>query len=233
MLMVVLRYSEERNPGMCPKARMCFVLASLLLLVATVATAQPKWTMKTKLVIVDSCPIACPCLFGEEGHHGHCRFVGAAHVVEGDYEGTSLAGVKWGMLGEFTGKAREPEYRYSAFYIDSAASAKQKEAMRAILSGAPFSTLGDQLGIKEAAISLTKTEGDRYTLKIGDLGEFSVVPVYGNNPDTPLKISNPVYPFPTDEVTIGAATGSFSDHGKDLDLESNSGEISTFTLTGE
>ena len=218
---------------MCRKPRMYFVLVSLLLLVATLATAQPKWTMKTELVIVDSCPIACPCLFGEEGHQGHCRFVGAAHVLEGDYEGTSLAGARWGMLGEFTGKAREPEFSYSAFYIDSAASAKQKEAMRAILSGAPFSTLGDQLGIKEAAISLTKAEGDRYNLEIGELGEFSVVPVHGNNPDTPLKVFNPVYPFPTNEVTIGAASGSFSDHDKDLNLENNSGEISIFTLVGE
>ena len=219
---------------MRPKPQICLLILSIAALVATAAPGESGWTMKTQMVIVDTCPIACPCLFGAEGHGGHCRFIGAANIVEGEHNGVSLAGMKWGMLGEFAGEARAPEFHYAAFYIDSAGSSEQKEAMHAILSGAPFSGLGEQLGIKESSITLAKTEseGDRYTLKIGDLGEFSVVSVSGNDPSTPLKVFNPVYPFPASEITVGSASGSFSDHGKDLNLEGNSGEISVFELSG-
>ena len=53
-----------------------------------------------------------------------------------------------------------------------------------------------------------------------------------NDAAAPLKIFNPVYPFPTEEITVGSASGSFSYHGKELSLEKNSGEISAFTLSG-
>ena len=36
----------------------------------------------------------------------------------------------------------------------------------------------------------------------------------------------------TSDIIVGSATGKFSDHGKDLNLEHNSGEISEFVLSG-
>jgi hypothetical protein len=222
-----------------------FILAPLLLLFLSCgqepseekveeAAEQVAWSMKTETVIVDNCPTACPCLFGEEPHYGYCRFVGAARIVEGNHKGTSLDGVNWAFLGEFTGKSSAPQFRYSAYYIDSAATEAQKSALREILSGAPFSTLGEQLGIKEASITIEKPtdENDKYTLTLGDLGEFSVALVYGNDPDTPQKVLNPVYPFPAKEVIIGLTTGQFSDYGRDLSLENSGAEISEFTLSG-
>jgi hypothetical protein len=198
------------------------------------STEGPAWMMKTEMVIVDNCPISCSCLFGLEPHHGHCRFIGTAHIVEGDYKGTSLNGVNWAVMGEFSGKSVEPQYHYSAYYIDAGASKKQKMAMREILSGAPFSTMGEQLGIKETSIEIKSPDGENksYLLSLGDIGEFSVSIVYGNDTSTPLKVLNPVYPFPAKEIIIGSASGKFNDHGKELNLENNSGEISEFTLSG-
>lgn len=137
---------------------------------------QAAWNMKTEMVVVDNCPTACPCLFGQEPHHGYCRFIGAVHIVEGNHKGTSLNGVNWALLGEFTGKSTEPQFRYSAYYIDANATDAQKSALREILSGPPFSTLGEQLGIKEAVVQIEKptAENNTYTLRLGDLGEFSV-----------------------------------------------------------
>ncbi len=222
-----------------------FLLALLMLLLMActqepseekpeMAEEQAAWNMKTEMVIVDNCPAACPCLFGLEPHHGYCRFIGAVHIVEGNHKGTSLNGVNWAMLGEFTGKSTEPQFKYSAYYIDSNATEAQKSALREILTGPPFSTLGEQLGIKEAEIKIEKptAENDKYTLSLGDLGEFSVALVYGNDPDTPQKVLNPVYPFPAKEIIIGLTTGQFSDHGRDLSLENSGAEISEFTLSG-
>ncbi len=224
------------------RKRQAFILGLLIILSITSArqlcgqqsTEAPAWMMKTETVIVDNCPVACPCLFGDEPHHGHCRFVGAVHIVEGDYKGTSLNGVNWALLGEFSGKSTEPQFHYSAYYIDSGASEKQKMAMHEILSGAPFSTMGEQLGIKETSIEIKSPDGENksYLLSLGDIGEFSVSLVYGNDTSTPLKVLNPVYPFPTKEIIIGSASGKFSDYSKDLNLEKNSGEISEFTLSG-
>ncbi|MFQ5675711.1 MAG: DUF1326 domain-containing protein [bacterium] len=199
------------------------------------ATAQEAaWNMKTEMVVVDNCPVACPCLFGGEPHHGYCRFVGAVHIVEGSHKGTSLNGVNWALLGEFTGKSSAPQFAYSAYYVDSNATEAQKEALRDILSGAPFSTLGNQLGIKEAAIKIEKPMGEQgsYSLTVGDLGKFSVSPVYGNDSSTPQKVLNPVYPFPAKEIIVGTTSGEFADHGKDLNLDNTGAEISEFTLSG-
>lgn len=196
------------------------------------STQKPVWVMKTQMVIVDNCPVACPCLVGAEPHHGHCRYVGAGHIVNGHYKGVSLDGVNWAMVGEFSEKTTNPKFHFSAYYIDSRATQEQKKAMHEILSGAPFSTLGQQLGIKETAIELKKPtkNNQSYILKLADIGEFTVAVVHGNDNTTPLKVINPVYPFPVKEITLGDATGKFSDHNKDLNLENNSGEISEFTI---
>lgn len=200
-----------------------------------VTVEEVGWNMKAEMVVVDNCPASCPCLFGEEPPHGYCRFVGAVHIVEGDHKGTSLDRANWAFLGEFTGKSAEPQFRYSAYYIDSNATEAQKSALREILSGAPFSTMGEQLGIKETTIKIEKPMGeqDKYTLTLGDLGEFSVAFVYGNDPDTPQKVLNPVYPFPAKEIIIGLTSGQFSDHGRDLSLENSGAEISEFNLSGD
>lgn len=230
---------------MTRKGNVLAVAMPLLLLLAScsqqsteekpkMAVQEDAWNMKTEMVLVDNCPVSCPCLFGGEPHHGYCRFVGAVHVVEGSHKGTSLNGVNWALLGEFTGKSSAPRFAYSAYYIDSNATEAQKSALRDILSGAPFSALGDQLGIKETPITITKPgegQGD-YSLAIGDLGRFSVSLVYGNDPDTPQKVLNPVYPFPAKEITVGLTSGGFNDHGKDLSLENTGAEISEFTLSG-
>lgn len=201
---------------------------------AEMPAQETAWNMETEMVLVDNCPVSCACLFGGEPHHGYCRFVGAVRIVEGSHKGTSLNGVNWALLGEFTGKSSAPQFAYSAYYIDANATEAQKSALREILSGAPFSTLGEQLGIKETpiAIGMPTGESDGYTLKLGDLGEFSVAFVYGNDPNTPQKVLNPVYPFPAKEIIIGSTTGRFSDHGRDLALNNNGAEISQFTLSG-
>jgi|DewCreStandDraft_1066081.scaffolds.fasta_scaffold00301_47 hypothetical protein len=194
------------------------------------------WNMKAQMVVADTCQVSCPCLFGLEPQHGHCRFVGGVKIIKGKYGNVSLDGVTWGYLGEFTGsvKAGTQKWLYTAYYIDKNASKEQQQALRSILSAPPFANLGEQLGIKAEVIKIEIPNEPLkpYTMSIGNLGSITVEPVMGNDPNTPQKVLNPVYPFPAKEITLGSAEGNFKDHKKSLDLKKNSGEISEFELSG-
>lgn len=197
-------------------------------------SSVPAWRMKGDLVISDTCGINCPCLFGLDPHHGHCRALGGMKVTEGNYGDVSLDGVTWGFLTEFTGSRENLKWIYAGYYIDDNATEAQQEALRAILSNEPFSGLGEQLGIKVVDVNVVvpDTATGEYRLTLGDMGDIAVLPVTGNDKSSPQKVENPVYPFPAKEIILGSATGKFSDHGKDMNLENNSGEISEIELSG-
>jgi hypothetical protein len=219
------------------------VFLALSFIVLSPALAQEKvttpWNMKVKMVISDTCGISCPCLFGLEPHHGHCRFIGGVHIVDGMFGNVPLSGVNWAVFGEFTGsvKAGTQKWLYTAYYVDKRATQAQQKAMRAILSAPPFSTLGEQLGIKVegVVVSVPKEELGTSTVSIGKMGGISATPAVGNEPGAAQKISNPVYPFPAKEIVLGTAEGKFSDHGKEVNFTRDSmggAEISEFELSG-
>jgi hypothetical protein len=198
------------------------------------AKAGDRYTMSVKALVVDSCDVICPCLFGNEPTHGHCRFVAALKIESGALGDVKLDGVRWAMLGEFKGETRKgPTWGYHAFYLDEGATAEQKTALKKILGAPPFSTLGKLLGVDVVKIEMTVGERlEPWKVTIGDKGSFTAEPVAGGDPTKPQAIENPVYPFPAEKVIFAKASGKFVDHGKELALEANSGEISTFTLEG-
>lgn len=208
--------------------------AVLIALPATSRQDTPAWSFTCTSVTVDSCDVSCPCLVGLQPHHGACQFVNGFMIRQGSHGSVSLDGLAWAMMGEFTGTARNPKFTYVAFYIPEKAGEAQKKALRAILDGPPFAGLGKPLGVTETDVEVVvpKNETAEHTLRIGDKGSFTITPVLGGaRPGEPIKIRNPVYPFPVDEILVGRAEGSFKDHGKTLELAANSGEIGTFTLS--
>jgi hypothetical protein len=189
------------------------------------------------MLTADNCPVLCPCVFGDGPTYGHCLFAGAAVVEDGMLGETSLKGVKWGMIGEFTGEVRSgPKFGFHAYYVDAAATAAQKDALKRILTAPPWSEMGASKGIQEVAIEVAigKTSIDSWSFKIGDNGSFTSEPVKGGvDPTQPLVIKNPYGTFPGQtEVILGKAVGKFEDHGKKLDLAGNSGEHHVFTAEG-
>ena len=214
-----------------------FILSISVVFAQEEAPKLPSWNMKVNMVVTDTCGINCPCLFGLDPHHGHCRFVGGFNIVEGKFGDVPLDGVSWGILGEFTGSRANQNWLYTAYYVDKDATKVQQGALRSILSGPPFNTLGEQLGIKteQVKIEIPDSPTGVYYLTIGDLGKMTVQPAVGNNPDVPQKIDNPVYPFPVKDIVVGTAEGKFSDHEKNLDFTAQnqgSGEIGKFELSG-
>jgi hypothetical protein len=192
------------------------------------------WKFTCTSVAVDSCTISCPCLMGLEPHHGTCHFVMGFKIKDGHYGNVSLDGISWAMTGEFTG-ARNVKFDYVAFYLPKDAKEEQKKALRSIFGSSPFSDLPKPLAITEVdlQVMVPSQQLGVYELKIGDKGSFTITPVTGTNPGEPIKVKNPVYPFPVPEITVGRAEGRFRDHGKELELTANSGEIGMFTLSSK
>lgn len=222
--------------------RASLLCAAVLALVGTgVAGAfspeskKTEWEMTCESVVVDTCGVSCPCLLGREPHHGYCRFLMVLKITKGKHGETSLDGVTWALFAEFKGRADKPTFVFTSYYIQESATEDQKKALKEIIGGAPFSGLGKPLGVTEVALSMTIPEEatGTYELKLGEKGSFTIVPLTGSSdPKKPIKVTNPVYPFPVKEITIGSAKGKFSDHGKDLELTDHSGEIGTFTISG-
>jgi hypothetical protein len=211
-----------------------FGLLFLNSLVAARGDGKESWKLTCESVTVDTCTISCPCLMGLEPHHGACQFVSGFKIKEGSYGNVTLDGLSWAMMGEFTGASRTPKFSFVAFYLPKEATEDQKKALRAILNSSPFVDLPKPLGITELDVQvlLPKQELGQYELRIGDKGSFKISPVTGGSESAgPIKVKNPVYPFPVPEITVGRAEGHFHDHGLDLELSANSGEMGTFTLS--
>lgn len=198
-------------------------------------SSSEHYSLEVHGLVVDNCDVICPCLFGNQPSHGHCRNVATIRIDKGELAGTKLDGVTWAMLGEFTGETRKgATWGYHAFYLDERATPAQRSAMKRILGAPPFSMLGELLGITETRVDYEVAAGLLPSkVKIGDKGEFTAEPIPGGDPRKPQAIENPIYPFPADRVIFARASGKFEDHGKTLDLEASSGELSTFTLQGD
>ncbi|HET6201928.1 MAG TPA: DUF1326 domain-containing protein [Planctomycetota bacterium] len=217
-----------------------FLAAAVAIPMLAAASSQDPdaYSMSVRMVTGDNCPPVCPCVFGEGPTYGHCLFAGAAIIDEGKLGSVSLKGVKWGIIGEFSGEVRSgPKFGFHGYYVDSAASPEQKDAMKRILNSSPWSDFGESKGIAEAPIDVQigKTPVEKWSFKIGDKGSVSSEPLRGGvDPNQPIVIKNPQGTFPGQtEVILGRAQGEFKDHGKTLTLKDNSGEHHVFTTSGK
>jgi hypothetical protein len=93
------------------------------------------WRMKGEYLKNCSCVPGCPCdTHGYPGPNEFCEGVVGMNVVEGDYEGTDLAGTKWAVLVHWP-KALHDGNGTAEVLIDEDASEEQRKALGTILSG--------------------------------------------------------------------------------------------------
>jgi hypothetical protein len=214
-------------------------LTSILTLIAAVgaiqtaahAAEEPAWSIKAKMISADSCNVGCPCPLGEVPTHGHCDFVSLWQIDNGQYGDVKLDGVKYAVAGSFTQKViGEPVKKtFVAYYIDSGASAEQKEALRKLFSGPSFAAMGQAAELKETAIKFENLEsfgqvGKKVSATVGDIAKVEITPIPGGtDPSKPLAVDNQA------EVgfkwtALGKATNSFyRSAGKDYKFEGTSG----------
>jgi hypothetical protein len=218
------------------------IFAVALGVIQTVARAaeEPAWSIEGRMISADSCVVDCPCNLGGPPQHGLCHFVAMWQIDKGRYGDVKLDGVKAGLAGEFAQKIiGEPIKRsFVAYYIDSGATAEQKEALRKLFSGPSFAGMGQAAELKEVAIKFENLDafgrvGQTASGTVGEIAKVEVTPIAGGtNRDEPLVIENQAEPG-LKWTALGKATNSFyRSAGKDYKFDNNSGESHRFAMKG-
>jgi hypothetical protein len=210
--------------------------------IQTVARAaeEPAWSLEGKNISADSCSVGCPCILGEPPTHGQCQFVGVWQVDNGRYGEVKLDGVKWGLAGEFTQKVigERTKNTFVAYFIDSGASAEQKEALRKLLTGPSFAALGKAAEVKEVAINFENLDafgqvGKTVSCTVGQIAKVELTPIAGGtDPSKPLTVENEAEAG-MKWTALGKTSNSFyRSAGKDYKFEGTSGESHRMAIKG-
>jgi hypothetical protein len=211
-------------------------------LIQTVARAaeEPAWSLEGRSISADSCGVDCPCNLGGPPHKGECRFIQMRQVDKGQYGDVKLDGVKFGMAGQFTREVTGGPTKFSfvAFYIDSAATAEQKEALRKLFSGPSFAGLGQPAELKEAAIKFENLDafgqvGKTASGTMSEIAKVELTPIGGGtHQDEPMVIVNQASPG-FEWTALGKTSNSFyKSAGKDFKFDGTSGESVKFAMKG-
>jgi hypothetical protein len=204
------------------------------------AVEEPAWSLEGRMISADSCGVDCPCIIGGPPHHGQCQFVALWQIDDGKYGDVKLAGTKIALAGEFALKViGEPiKKTFVAYYIDSAASAGQREALRNLLTGPSFAGMGQPAEVKEAAIQFENLDafgqvGKTASGTVGEVAKVEVTPIAGGtNPDKPMAVENEAEPG-LKWTALGKTSNSFyRSAGKDYKFDGTSGESHRFAMKG-
>ena len=218
------------------------LIATALGVIQTVARAaeEPAWSIEGRMISADSCGPDCHCIIGGPPDHGLCMFFAMCQIDNGQYRDVKLDGVKYGLAGEFTQKIiGEPVKRsFVAYYIDSGASAEQREALRKLFTGPSFAGMGQSTELKEVPIKFENLDafgqvGKKVSGTAGDIAKVEVTPIAGGtDPDKPLAVDNEAEPG-LKWTALGKTSNSFyRAAGKDYKFEGTSGESHRVAFKG-
>ena len=229
----------EKESVMKPKQLMSAIAVSLIVVGCAAQAGDPPWSVSGKTVSADSCVIGCPCIFGEQPSHDSCRFVAVFQTEDGHYGDLDLSGVRFAMAGEFSraNEQGEQEYLYVAYYVDSGAEKEQQEALRVILGGPAFASLGEPEEVKALPISFEGLEnfgavGKACSGTVGEIARVEVTPIEGAKAGEPMVVQNSAEPL-WFWTALGQATDSYyRSGGQDFSFDGTSGESHKFAFSG-
>jgi hypothetical protein len=214
--------------------------AVAVLQTAARAAEEPAWSIEGRMISADSCGPDCHCIIGGPPDHGLCKFFAICQIDNGQYGDVKLDGVKYGLAGEFIQKIiGEPVKRsFVAYYIDSGASADQKEALRKLFSGPSFAGMGQPAEVKEVAIKFENLDafgqvGKTVSGTVAEIAKVEVTPIAGGtDPDKPLAVDNEAEPG-LKWTALGKTSNSFyRSAGKEYKFEGTSGESHRVAFKG-
>ena len=212
--------------------------------VAGYAAADRRWAIDGRCMLTDSCGIPCPGYFGQPLKDGHCAFVGILHIDHGEYDGVKLDGVNFGYTGDFQEKCApagdNPGYAWTTYYLDTASSPSQREAIRKLLNEPTLANeWGKPTAFVDAPITLDHFENFGQIDKPcgGMIGQFALIHITpltgGTQKDKPVVVANSAHRF-FDNVILSKSSNSFynsADH--QFKLDGSSGECSHFQASSD
>jgi hypothetical protein len=207
--------------------------------------ATPAWQISGQYYETCSCDFVCPCLPGGmavQPSKGSCIFAMAFSVEKGKYGNVPLDGLGFIVLG-FTPEAMGKGNWSVGVVADERASAEQRDAITAIVSGAaggPMSALSGLvakfLGVQPAPIRFDR-DGLKWSVKAGDFVDMAAEAVKGLNPAAtePLYLDNTGHPAADRFALAHAARSHVSALGLSWDDRSgkNNGQYAPFSWRGD
>ena len=93
-----------------------------------------QWLFKSETYDNCNCAVNCGCQFNLPSTHGYCQSAFVGHLVEGHFNETPLAGLKWAALYKWPGEIAEGNGKRQII-IDERVDEAQRVALETIISG--------------------------------------------------------------------------------------------------
>lgn len=198
------------------------------------------WEISGQYMETCNCDYLCPCpLTGlAETTHGTCIFAMAFRVDRGQFDGTSLDGTKFLIIGRTPGNMGEGNWEVGVI-VDDAASEAQQQAVGAITSGqsgGPIANIapliGSVLGMEVRPIQFEGNEGS-WAVSVPDLLDQAVEGARGLGGEL-MALDNAGHPA-SNRLGLAHATRShFNAFGIQYDETSgrNNGHYAPFRWSG-
>jgi hypothetical protein len=167
-----------------------------------------------------------------------------SQIDNGQFGGVKMDGAKFATAGEFVQlhAGKPPKFTFAAYYIDSGASADQKEALRKLFASPGFAIMGQPAEVQEIAIKFENLDafgqvGKTVSGTVGDIGKVEVTPIPGGtDPNKPMAVENgaePGSPWNALGKIMGKTSNSFyHSAGKDYEFDGTSGSSQRFARKG-
>ncbi len=193
------------------------------------------WRIGGRYAAACSCEIVCPCAVDgkptDPQRRGECRGSLVFAATEGNFDDVDLSGVTFALYNYFPSNLTAGNWRLGVV-VDEAANDQQVQAIERIVSGQAGGAFGDFaqfveefIGVQRGSVSLS--DGDRPTARVGDLSEYSIEAHRGMD-GNPTTIKNAMFGF-APEFKIGKASGSANIFGETF--EPIYGEYADFEFT--
>ena len=140
--------------------------------------------LEGRLLEVCNCRVLCPCWIGEDPDHGTCDTIVAWHFDKGTIEGVDVSGTTIALIAHVPGNILQGNWK-AAVYVDSKASAQQKDAILKVYTGKLGGPVGDLVKLVGEVVSVDSVpitfdvQGGKGTLKVGDAGYAELEPYKG------------------------------------------------------
>jgi len=184
------------------------------------------WNVAGRYMETCNCDFLCPCPTSglQKSTHGNCVFAMAFDVDHGSFEGTTLDGLKFIVVGSTPGNMIEGGWKVGLI-VDQRADEKQSAALASIVSGqsgGPMANIaplvGEFLGVEPRPIRFEQ-DGSRWSVAAGSLEqELEEVKGLGGQP---MYLDNVGHPA-ANRLGLGNAKKS-KVHAFGIDWEDSSG----------
>ena len=93
-----------------------------------------EWLFKSETYDNCNCAVNCGCQFNLPSTHGFCQSAFIGNIVEGHFNGTSIAGLNWAAIYKWPGEIADGN-GVRLIVIDERADEAQRKALETIVSG--------------------------------------------------------------------------------------------------